>query len=83
MVQRVWLLVCWLLVCGAEGLAASMTFKAAKEEGMHVIVLLLSHFENITQMKNDQRLCYVVARAHTKQLTEIATFSATNQDLFV
>ena len=53
---------------GAEGYAASMAFKEAKEEEMHLkfsgkmaIPPQQNCFENITQMRSDPKLCCVVA----------------------
>ena len=80
---------------GAEGFAANLAFKEAKDEGMHIEVQwqdgdsssaksFREHYPDEEQSKI--MLCGGhIARAHTKQLTEIArqkSFSVANQDTY-
>ena len=80
---------------GAEGFAASMAFRAAKEEGMHIEVQWQdgdsSSAKSFREHYPDEERSKVmlcgghIARAHTKQLTEMArqkSFSVANQDSY-
>ena len=80
---------------GAEGFAASIAFKAAKEEGMHIEVQWQdgdsSSAKSFREHYSDEERSKVmlcgghVARAHTKQLTELArqkSFTVANQDKY-